>query len=1174
MTTTDIESRVRVDRKDFGSTDSVRAAIEARLGECPAFFDIAGDSPSVMSRLWRRMEEAVLDSPIPRSFAERAFAYLSRFCDVPYCLAWRTASMLTHVEPLDIVDLLEQPVPSDAELRENLAWLQSLDDSGGTWPRQDDEAVVFRCLIPVFLQRGPFLELQAELRRALGARHYDALIDLLGFVRDAHYWTQTHRSLVIDVSIRARIDEHPDLSAWIDSYVAIVGEEVAEADGAESRPRIPGVRESSIRWTELQRWARLFANSPNPAFIKDLSGNIVDINGAAESRLGWSREELVGKSIKLVLPRVEYAMFEDLMARCARGDVVPPVETANVTRDGDKQPALVTLSLLTDEAGEAVGLASVAVDISERKRAEEDALFLQGLQGYTVRERDCRALVREVLRSLAEHFDVDHAALLDFDANGNPSRLRYARRDPDGFVDESASRFSSDDFVSRDARDAIRAGSSFVVSDVVADARTSMHADALRRLDIAAVLTEPCVTVRGLEMVLVLSSRRPRVWNDGERRLLLEVAVRLFPAIERVRAEESLRDSEERLRLFVRHAPAAVAMFDREMRCLVASQRWLEDSRLEDRDVIGSVYYDIVPDLPERWKAVHRQCLAGQIMRCDEDLIIQPDGRREWVEWECRPWRDAAGRIGGIVLFAELITDKKVMMEELRDREARLRAIVDHAIDALVSIDHEGTIESFNPAAEAMFGYSVEEVVGQNISLLMPSPHREQHAKYIATYLRTREPKILGIGREVMAKKKDGTIFPIDLGISELVVDGKRKFSGIVRDLTEQNRVHAEYVRAQKMEAVARLSAGVAHDFNNLLAGVLGGLRIATKSLDEGHPAMTILTEIQQEVRRGASVTRRLLDYSRSDSAQLRPIAPEIVIREAEPMIRRYLGEDIKVSVSCRTAGKNVVADAAMLEQALLNLVINARDAMPNGGTLTLSCAVEELSRDELQRVGSDRDPGSFVVFSVEDTGIGMDESTLRRAEEAFFTTKGPGEGTGLGLSTVTNMLRNWGGFLRLESRIGIGTTASVYLPATMGSTEESRTDTAKPEVETTGGATILVVEDEKLVRRGIEHVLTERDYSVIGASNPNEALDVLRERGDEIDVVLTDVILPGMSGPELVEAARTFVPGLPALFMSAFPHEDLVARGRLDPSARSLAKPFSNEELFAKLHEALGRHP
>lgn len=1163
-----------MDRKDFGSTDSVRVAIEARLGECPSFFDIATDSRAVMSRLWRRMVEAVLDSPIPNSFTERAFAYLSRFCDVPYCLAWRTASLLAYVEAPDIVALLERPFPGDEEQRKILAWLRSLDASDGAWPRPDDEAVIFRCMIPVFLQRGPHLELQAELRRALGARHYDALIDLLSFVRDAHYWTETHRGLVIDVSIRARIDEHPDLAAWLDSYVAIVAAEIAGVAGAESDARIPGVRESSIRWTELQRWARLFANSPNPAFIKDLSGNIVDINSAAESRLGWSREELVGKSIKLVLPRVEYAMFEDLMARCARGDVVPPVETANVTRGGDKQPALVTLSLLTDEAGEAVGLASVAVDISERKRAEEDALFLQGLQGYCVRERDSRSLVREVLRSLTEHFDVDHAALVDFDTNGIPSRLRYARRDPDGFVDESASRFSSDDFVSRDARDAIRAGASLVVSDVVTDARTSMHADAFRRLDIGAVLTESCVTTRGLEMVLVLSSRRSKVWSDAERRLLLEIAVRLFPAIERVRAEESLRDSEERLRLFVRHAPAAVAIFDRDMRCLVASQRWLDDSHLTEREIIGSVYYDAVPELPERWKAVHRQCLGGQILRCDEDLVIQPDGRREWVRWECRPWRDAAGRIGGIVLFAEIITDEKVMMEELRDREARLRAIVDHAIDALVTIDDEGTIEAFNPAAESMFGYAAAEVLGQDISLLMPSPHREQHSEYIATYLRTREPKILGIGREVMAKKKDGTIFPVDLGISELLVDGKRKFSGIVRDLTEQNRVHAEYVRAQKMEAVARLSAGVAHDFNNLLAGVLGGLRIATKSLEGDHPAMTILTEIQDEVRRGASVTRRLLDYSRSDSAQLRPVAPESVIREAEPLIRRYLGEDVEVSVSCRTSDKNVVADAAMLEQALLNLVINARDAMPNGGTLTLSCAVEELGRDELRRVGNDHEPGSFVVFSVADTGTGMDEATLRRADEAFFTTKGPGEGTGLGLSTVTNMLRKWGGFLRLESEVGVGTTASVYLPATTARSESEHVDSVEPPVAPTGGAMILVVEDEKLVRRGIEHMLAEREFEVIGVSNPNEALDVLRTRGDEIDLVLTDVILPGMSGPELVEAAREFVPGLSALFMSAFPHEDLVARRRLDPSARSLAKPFSSEELFAKLREALGRHP
>jgi nitrogen-specific signal transduction histidine kinase len=387
--------------------------------------------------------------------------------------------------------------------------------------------------------------------------------------------------------------------------------------------------------------------------------------------------------------------------------------------------------------------------------------------------------------------------------------------------------------------------------------------------------------------------------------------------------------------------------------------------------------------------------------------------------------------------------------------------------------------------------------------------------------------------------------------------------------VTERDRLEKEFLRAQKMEAVGRLASGVAHDFNNLLAGVLGGLRVASEDLDAEHPARDVLDQVQQAVERGCSITRRLLDFSRLAKPKPGLVDPRQTLAAGERMIRRLIGEDVDVRVACDASVGRFFGDAGQLEQAILNLAINARDAMPNGGELEIRCDEVDLSNEDVARLGAALDPGPHSVLSVRDTGSGMDEEVRRRALEPFFTTKGPGLGTGLGLSSVASMVKQYHGHLELESEVGVGTTVRLYFPR--ASEAAAPEDLAVP-APCGGGETILIVEDEPLVLLGVQHVLHGLGYTVLAARDANAALAELEAKTEKIDLLLTDVVLPGRSGTDLGAAARKKHPGIRVLYMSAFPAEELEAQGRIAPGTLTLEKPFTDDEIAAKVRAALER--
>jgi len=491
-----------------------------------------------------------------------------------------------------------------------------------------------------------------------------------------------------------------------------------------------------------------------------------------------------------------------------------------------------------------------------------------------------------------------------------------------------------------------------------------------------------------------------------------------------------------------------------------------------------------------------------------------------------------------------------------------MRVFLETAVDAIIVIDSRGLIESFNPSAEKMFGYRDVDVVGLNVNTLMPPPYAAQHDGYLESFLRTRQKKIIGLGREVEARRKDGTTFPIHLSVAELELNGEIRFTGIIRDLTKERKLQNELLHSQKLEAIGQLAGALAHDFNNLLMGVMSGCRVVARRVADDDESKSMLDEIHREAHQGVGITRQLLDFSRKSTYQTEPCDLAAIVRNAESLFRNVLGEDVELRVSAESRGCTVLADHSKVDQILMNLVVNARDAMPTGGRIDIGVTEVEVASD----VGN-LEPGPHVLISVSDNGCGMDEVTRSKVFEPFFTTKPIGKGTGLGLSTVFGLTKEFGGHVELESAVGKGTTFILYFPRCEDQ-EEAHGDDAPSEIEG-GTETILVVEDVTLVRAGIRYLLKSLGYTVLDAPDPKAALELVAD-APKVDLLLTDIVMPGMSGPELAKVVQSKRPDIRVLFMSAFSDETLVEQGRLESGMPVLEKPFEEEELARKVRAQL----
>lgn len=499
---------------------------------------------------------------------------------------------------------------------------------------------------------------------------------------------------------------------------------------------------------------------------------------------------------------------------------------------------------------------------------------------------------------------------------------------------------------------------------------------------------------------------------------------------------------------------------------------------------------------------------------------------------------------------------------------AQSRSVIDNVVDGLVIIDQKGLVEAFNPAAERMFGYRAEEVLGQEVRMLMPEPDRNGHQGFVDGYIRTGDAKIIGIGRGVIGQRKDGSVFPMYLSVGEMAGGDQPRFIAILRDVTEHKDLERQLRQSHKMEALGQLTGGVAHDFNNLLAV----LSMDLEELDELTQGQAQLQELVSEardvVRSGGELTRVLLAFAKRQNLEPRELDIGELVGRMIGMFRRTLGEAIEVDTIMPPDLWKVWVDPAQLENSLLNLALNARDAMSDGGRLTI-----ELQNTQLDQAyaasHSEVVPGEYVLLSVADSGHGMPSEVSEKAFDPFFTTRESEGGSGLGLSMVYGFVKQSSGHISIYSEVGCGTTVSMFLPRVQTEATSDSDRSATDELPV-GFETIVLVEDYPRLRRRAKQLLIEFGYNVFDAKNGNDAL-VKLESVTKVDLLFTDVVMPGgMTGPQLVDTARQRWPDLKVLYTTG--HAEHLGQDQDSnlSDAAPLRKPYSKRDLAKAIRRVL----
>ncbi len=507
-------------------------------------------------------------------------------------------------------------------------------------------------------------------------------------------------------------------------------------------------------------------------------------------------------------------------------------------------------------------------------------------------------------------------------------------------------------------------------------------------------------------------------------------------------------------------------------------------------------------------------------------------------------------------------------IEERKRAEDRFHVLVETAPTGIVIVDAKGRFVEVNAQALHMFGYERHELIGKTVETLVPDRLGHAHQGHVSGYLTNPHARPMGKGIELFARRKDGTEFPVEISLGPLASKEGVLISSTIVDITERREMQEQLRLSQRMEAIGQLAGGVAHDFNNLLAVILGCSDVLLDALPADHLAVSKIAMIRKAGASAADLTRQLLAFSRQQMLQPRVLNPKDIVEQTEALLRRLIGENIALKIALAPSLGWVKADPGQIEQVLLNLAVNARDAMPQGGALRIDAQNVELDgsyKDEHRQVV----PGRYVMLAVEDTGSGMDRKTQARIFDPFFTTKELGKGTGLGLATVYGIVKQSGGYIWVYSELGKGTTFKVYLPR-IEQNPQSEPRIEKEKSVSAGHETILLAEDSESLREMAREYLESEGYIVLAAATGMEALQLAKEFAGKIHLLLTDVVMPAMSGPELATLVESLRPGIRVIFTSGYTDDAIARQGVLDPTIAFIQKPYRPKALARKIREVL----
>ncbi len=932
-------------------------------------------------------------------------------------------------------------------------------------------------------------------------------------------WTVVHQ---ID---RAEVLGPPTREAWgmgvvAAVLVAVVGVIVLGYARRREGEFERDLKRQALRHTALTQHYQLLSRHANDVIVlADEAGRILDINERGEEVYGYSRDELLAMNVRDLRPPEHRSGIDEVMRGLEETGHLR-LETLHRHRSGASIPVEINAALV--KVGGHRYLQGVVRDMTEWVRVREELAESEALLHAAVDQLPgACVLFDHDLRVLYGNFFANRAAGLEV-AEGRGKRIEEFLPPPvyEGFKDLLEACRDSGERQSAEREVALPAGT----------------------LQLA------------ISMIPLAGPRGPAT----------RILAYAYDLTERKAAFDALRISESRMRSLIEGVGSAILFLSPEGKILEFNPEAERIHGTPRTRALGENFVDtfVAREFRTEAREAMAQVVAGTPAEARTYEMITASGGTRPVRWILTPLRSAGGPVSGVIAAGTDQSERR----ELENQLEKLARAVEHSPISILITDADGVIEYVNPRFCETSGYARPEVVGSNPRILKSG--RQPESFYREMW------EVISSGREwrgeIVNRRKNGDVFVERAAIAPVTgPDGRiTHYVGLKEDVTEVRKLEAQFRQSQKMEAVGRLAGGVAHDFNNLLTAISGFTNLALRGMPEKEPRRRHLEEVLRAADRAGNVTRQLLAFSRKQIHQPRVIDLNEILTEMTAMIRRLIGEDVKLTTSAAPDLGRVKADPGQIEQVMLNLIVNARDAMPEGGALTIHTDNVELD-DAFVREHPGSAAGPHVVLAVRDSGCGMDPETLSHVFEPFFTTKKADKGTGLGLATVYGIVKQSSGYVDVESAPGQGTLFRIFLPRVEAAAEERSAAPFRSEWKR-GRETVLLVEDNDGVRELLGQVLASVGYTVLTAENGDRALEVAEDRSRPIDLLLTDVVMPGMNGRDL---ARRLVVGrhdCRVLYMSGYTADAIVRYGVLDKDLAFIQKPFVPSELVAKVRAVL----
>jgi two-component system cell cycle sensor histidine kinase/response regulator CckA len=923
------------------------------------------------------------------------------------------------------------------------------------------------------------------------------------------------------------------------------------------------------------RLAAIVESSPDAIIAKTLDGTITHWNLAAERLYGYSPREVLGRHISILFPpnrrRADAPeSFSQMAQRLADGEPIPAFETVRVRKDGRRLEVLLRLSPIRDATGAVTGVSAIGQDITARKRSERFLAAQQAVADILTESRDLAAAGPRVLQTIGECLRWEAAVLWAVDPEANVLRRLHLWHSP----------WAETSFIGALEQQSVLERGGGVAGQIWGTGEPVWEPD-------RGVGNHPGAAVairgagrrcgfglpmgQGTELVGVIEFYTPefRELDQALVAALDHIASQINQFCTRRRTEATLRASEERYRMLADSLPGGVYTRTADGACDYCNPWWCNYTGLSIEQLLRNGWADALhPD--DRQPSLAHTAEArrtGQAFQC-EHRFRGADGRYRWFLDRAVLLRDEQGR--GVKWFGTCVDiDDRKRAEAERDQLLhRLQLQIERMPLAYLLFDADFRIIDWNPTAERIFGYARAEVLGlaPPYEKLVPRAFWEK-ANELLGRIRSGDMQAHSVNENLT---KDGRTIQCEWFNTPLL-DDQGQFTGLlclVQDITERKSLEEQYRQSHKMEAVGQLAAGVAHDFNNLLGIILGYSELLLARLPAAVPDREPLRQIRSAADRAAGLTRQLLAFGRKQI--LAPVVLDLnsLVTELDKMLRRLIGEDVELITVLQLGLGRVKADPGQVEQIVMNLVLNARDAMPKGGRLTLQTANAVLT-DPQVREHAGLPAGSYTLLTVSDTGCGMDAATRARIFEPFFTTKEVGKGTGLGLATVFGIAQQSGGFIEVESAPGSGSTFRIYFPH-MPEVMQLRASEPGRMKMSTGLETILLVEDADDLRGLVQLILETSGYQVLSGRNGAEAEQVCRDFAGVIHLLFTDVVMPKMSGRQLADLLAPSRPDMKVLYMSGYTDDTMVRHGIQNTGTNFLPKPFTPIALAQKVREVL----